>query len=368
MRNREVYLFEDETMGVAATRIVNLDLSNPIVALDLHVKGKRTDLDQGQVNMLISSAISKIEVVDGSDVLFSMDMREAMGLQRYANNEVPKMLIDLGINAVCDAHVKMRFGRDDSDQEWMLDPRKFVNPQIKITYNLPVGALGFVAGQQTFTLKATVCENPTTDPMGFLMAKHIYQWAKGITGDETIDMPRDYLYRLLLLRVYDGIFSTHTEFSRWKLSCDIDRFVPFEIAGDDLSKKEISRYGIGHQVSGTTGDDPQQNYVHHPFGYSHGMSQFGCAAGAAMYVRGSSPWINLPSLAADATIEAARYTEWCCQGFEYNNCLPYPFGNLRDPQEFFDPTSYKSVRLIITQANKGNLKDSGVVLQQVRPY
>lgn len=367
MRNREVYLFEDETMGVAATRIVNLDFSNPLVALDFHVRGKRTDKDAYTNNILISLGVSKIEVVDGSDVLFSMDMAEAMALQRYANNEVPKMLIDAVDNGMNDAHVKIRFGRDDSDQEWMLDPRKFVNPQIKITYNLPVGALNYVAGQQTMTLKATVCENPTTDPMGFLMAKHIYQWNKAAAGDETIDMPRDYLYRLLMLRVYDGVFSAHSEFKRWKLSCDIDRFVPFEIAGDDLSKKEIERYGLGSNVSGATGDDPNQNYVWHPFGYSQGMAQFGCGAGGAMYVRGSSPWRNLPSLAADASIEAARYTEWNCFGYEYNNHMPYPFGNLRDVQEFFDPTSFKSVRLIITQDKTADL-DSGVVLQQVRTY
>ena len=368
MRNREVYLFEDETMGVAATRIVNLDFSNPVVALDFHCRGKRTDEDQAQKQYLMSEGVTKIEIVDGSDVLFSMDMREAMGLQRYANNEVPKMLIDVVTNGMQDAHVKIRFGRDDSDQEWMLDPRKFVNPQVKITYNMPVGALGYVAGQQTMTLKATVCENAISDPVGFLMSKHIYQWAKGTTGDETIDMPRDFLYRLLMLRVYDGVFSTHSEFSRWKLSCDIDRFVPFEIAGDDLGFKERERYGLGSQVSGSMGDAPRQNWIWHPFGLSQGMAMFGCGSGLGLYNRGSSPWRNLPSLPNDASIENNRYTEWNCFGYEFNNCLPYPFGNLVDAQEFFDPTSYKSVRLMITQANHGDGLDSGVVLQQVRPY
>ena len=366
MRNREVYLFEDETMGVAATRIVNLDFSNPLVALDLHVRGKRTD-EVTIPNILISRTVSKIEIVDGSDVLFSMDMREAMALQRYANNEVPKMLIDGAANAMNDAHVKIRFGRDDSDQQWLLDPRKFVNPQVKITYNMPVGAQNYVAGQQTFTLKATVCENPVTDPMGFLMAKHIYQWNKAAAGDETIDMPRDYLYRLLMVRVYDGSYSAHSEFKRWKLSCDIDRFVPFEIAGDDLSKKEIERYGIGNNVSGATGTAGGEMWIWHPFGYSQGMNGFSCSAGGCFNVNASAPWKNHPALANNADPEAARYIEMNCWGYEYNNHMPYPFGNLIDPEEFFDPTSFKSVRLIITQDKTAAL-DSGIVLQQVRPY
>jgi len=366
MRNREVYLFENETMGVAATRIVNLDFSNPIVALDLHIRGKRFDVDTHD-NILISRAVSKIEIVDGSDVLFSMDMMEAMALQRYANNEVPAMVILARTTWWNDAHVKIRFGRDDSDQEWMLDPRKFVNPQVKITYNLPVGAANYQAGLQTFTLKATVCENPTTDPMGFLMSKHIYQWNKAAAGDETIDMPRDFLYRLLMLRVYDGDMSAHDEFSRWKLSCDIDRFVPFEIAGDDLSQKEMERYGCGTQMSQATGTDGGECWWWHPFGFSKGMGGGSCGAGECFNVDGSAPWRNHAALAANADIEAARSVEMLCHGYEYNNHMPYPFGNLRDAEEFFDPTSFKSVRLMITQANTVGL-DSGVVLQQVRPY
>jgi len=366
MRNREVYLFEDETMGVAATRIVNLDFSNPIVALDFHVRGKRTDKFT-QPNILISQHVSKIEIVDGSDVLFSMDMMEAMALQRYANDEVPKMLIDGAANAMNDAHVKIRFGRDDSDQEWMLDPRKFVNPQVKITYNMATGARNYVAGQQTMTLKATVCENPSGDPMSFLMSKHIYQWSKAAAGDETIDMPRDYLYRLLMLRVYGGSYSAHSEFSRWKLSCDIDRFVPFEISGDDLSKKEIERYGIGSNISGTTGTAGGECWNWHPFGYSQGMNGFTCSAGGALMVNGSAPWKNHASLAAAVDPENDRYIEMNCWGYEYNNHMPYPFGNLKDREEFFDPTSYKSVRLIITQDKTAAL-DSGVVIQQVRMY
>ena len=361
-----MYLFENEVMGVAGTRIVNLDFSNPLVALDLHVQGKRTD-KVTIPNILISKTVSKIEIVDGSDVLFSMDMMEAMALQRYANNEVPVMGVEGAANGWNEAHVKIRFGRDDSDQEWMLDPRKFVNPQVKITYNLPTGVQGYVAGSQTFTLKATVCENPISDPMGFLMGKHIYQWNKAASGDETIDMPRDYIYRLLMLRVYDGKCSVHSEFSRWKLSCDIDRFVPFNISGSDLSIKERERYGFGTQWSSATGTAGGECWWWHPFGFSHGMSGMSCSAGACFNVDGYAPWKNHAALANNVDLTNGRYVEMLCHGYEYNNHIPYPFGNLRDVEEFFDPVSYKSVRLIVTQDDTA-LLDSGVVLQQVRPY
>jgi len=366
MRNREVYLFENEAMGVAATRIVNLDFSNPIVALDLGVHGERTDRNSAK-NMLISQHVSKIEIVDGSDVLFSMDMMEAMALQRYANNEVPRMIIDAVAGAGNDAHVKIRFGRDDSDQEWMLDPRKFVNPQIKITYNLATGAAGYVAGQQSFTLKAVVCENPTREPMGFLMSKNIYGWNKAAAGDETIDMPRDYLYRLLLTRVYGGDFSAHSEFKRFKMSCDIDRFVPFNIAGWELSLKEIERYGPGNQVTGINCPGAGPAWWWHPFGLSQGANFFSCSSGPCFYLNASAPWRVGLALANNVGIALNRYIEVNAWGYEYNNHIPYPFGNLRDVEEFFDPTSFKSVRLIVSQDKTAAL-ESGIVLQQVRPY
>ena len=54
-------------------------------------------------------------------------------------------------------------------------------------------------------------------------------------------------------------------------------------------------------------------------------------------------------------------------GSEFGFCEPYRFGNLKDPEEWFDPASYMSVRLIVEQLAVAG-QTAGIVLQQKRNY
>jgi len=70
----------------SGTRIFNLDFSNPIMALMIGIKGRRYDLSD-TYNCLIPRAISKIEVVDGSDVYFNEHGRgvSVISLSQWGN-------------------------------------------------------------------------------------------------------------------------------------------------------------------------------------------------------------------------------------------------------------------------------------------
>ena len=367
MRNREVYMVQDEALGVAATRIFNLDFSFPIVCLDIEVYGVYYSDVQAN-NPLLNRCITKIEIVDGSDVLYSTDMREAQALQFYTRNGQPGMWINARAAGANRTHVKISFGRDDSDNEWMLDPRKFINPQLKITYALPIGGDGkWTDGNQTMSVKATICENPIGDPAGFLMTKQIYEWASATAGDETIDMPRDYLYRLLLPRIYDFTGGFNTEFTNFKLSCDIDRFVPFNIDCRDLRLKEEEEYGQMYQHVSGEGDGAAGFGLWNAFGNCRGGTLAMPVAATDAIVTGNAPrrlWIMD---AGGAAISDNEVVEGICFGTCLNDCLPYSFGNLRDAGEFFDPTTFQSVRLIVTQGGTASLM-AAIVLQQVRTY
>ena len=54
------------------------------------------------------------------------------------------------------------------------------------------------------------------------------------------------------------------------------------------------------------------------------------------------------------------------QGFELFDTEVIPFGNFQDETHWFDPKPWKSVRLILTQAQTAVA--SAIVLQQVRHY
>jgi len=368
MRNRSVYLVEDEVLDASGTRIFNLDFSNPLLALIVTVEGKKFDMSDTH-NPIIAREISKIEIVDGSDVLFSMNMEEAMALQLYGSGKQPFMSYsNNSTSGRCRATVKIAFGRDDSDQEWMLDLKKFVNPQLKITYAFTEGAGFWTDNYQKLTVHAVVCENPAREAMGFLMGKQIYTWAKATSGDETIDMPRDYLYRLMMIRVKDSDTPTYAEISKIKLSCDIDRFVPVNITTQDLFFENAVRYGILSQQMETIGDGADTDIkAHCPFANNWGANVECWNSGDVAVIKRPYSGYSTIGRTSAVALTANQRAIVTHLGYEYNWCEPYPFGNLRDVEEFFDPISFKAVRLILTQAQT-DACDSGVVLQQLRPY
>jgi len=368
MRNRKAVLVHQEVLDPSGTRIFNLDFSNPIIALMIGVLGRRYDLSDTN-NCLIPRAISKIEVVDGSDVLFSMNMEEALALGLYHTGEMPFEASCAGSYQDSIAQVKIPFGRDDSDNEWMLDPKKFVNPQLKITYAFSEAAAHWKADTQKLTVRALVCENPISEPMGFLMAKRIYTWNKATSGDETIDMPRDYKYRMMIIRVKDSDTPTYAEITKVKLSCDTDRFIPLEEYLEDIAHENVSKYGL-RDFQGICHGDGADTAIkgYHPFAWNWGARTESWNFGAISEI--ARPYSFYSTFVKDSTPTALINGQRVIHthlGWEYYGTEVLRFGNLRDAEEFLDPTPFQSVKAILTQAQT-DAAESAIVLQQLRPY
>ena len=368
MRNRKVVIVDQETLDPSGTRIFNLDFSNPIVALVVLAEGKRYD-NSDTNSPIISRGVSKIEVVDGSDVLHSMTMEEAMAMQLYTTKKKPFETCLQGTYAECEAQVKIAFGRDDSDQEWMLDPKRFINPQLKITYSFPEEAASWGVDNQKLSVAAILCENPLRDPTAFLMGKQIYTWTKAASGDETIDLPRDYPYRLMLMRCKDSLTPTWAEFTNLKISCDMDRFVPVNERMEDISRLNMSDIGFvffQNTAIGDGADTAIKNY--NPFAWNWGACIESWNYGAlAVVMRPYSGYTTCGKDSTPTALTASQRAIMTHRGWNYNWCEGYPFGNLRDPEEFFDPITFKSVRAIITQGQAAGYSSS-IVLQQLRNY
>ena len=367
MKLREVYLSDREQLGVTATRIWNLDLSDPIMYIKLRFEAL-TDYAAGCNGNRLPDCVSKIEVVDGSDVLYSTDLFEALAQHIYSGHEMPwANQWDCGLD-VSDVQCCLWFSRDTSDQQFMLDPKKFVNPQLKITYNFPVAAGDYVVSSQFVSVIAMVCENSVREPEGFLMTKQVYEWLTTIGATETIDMPRDHPWRFFMARLYYPGFALYQVLSHYKLSCDIDKFVPMDLRARDLAQENFGIYPSMHMQSQSMGDGaalPLTSY--HYFGWCHGTTclsnnnnqialPYGIASGIINWANGA--------LGAIGNLNAVIGT---VHGSEFGFCEPYRFGNLKDPEEWFDPSSYMSVRLMVQQLAVAGQR-AGIVLQQKRPY
>lgn len=368
MRNRKQVICNDKVLAASGTEIINLDFSNPISRLIIGLKGRKGNASNTN-NPRIERYISKVEIVDGSDVLFSMSGTQLCALQFYGGNGLPYHSI------TCHSYVdgnriwaSIFFGRDISDNEWALDPKKFVNPQLKITYAFTIAAASWTINAQKLTVIAEVIENPVTEPMGFLMSKQIYNWVSAASGDETIDMPRDYLYRLIMLQSYDCTTPLYGQITKTKISCDIDRFVPLNEDNRDIHYDNFAKYGmqvVNTEAIGDGATDPLKLY--HPFWHSYGGDLNSWAGVADVAIENVYSGYNGGHDTAGGFIGANERANHNAHGLDYQACDVIRFGNLRDVQEFLDPTSYQSVRLILTEAGAAALQNY-VVLQQLRPY
>jgi len=376
MRLRTATLTEDETITTTGTVIHDLDFTDPVRALILGFYGKRFDHSDTNDPMLLED-IDKIEVVDGSDVLFSCTGTEAGANQLYSTGKRPFLGYTANSGSTNRNQVKILFGRDISDNEYGLDLNRFSNPQLKITHSFTEAAGDWAAGQQSHTVQAIVAEGAPA-PKGFFMTKEMYSFTKATSGDHTIDMPRDYPYRYAIMQVKDAVTPIYAELPNVKLSCNFDEFVPFDVTTEDLAWDNVNEYGmqyVQHEAIGDGSDTDIKSYNQMSWNWGAWTNSWNSGQDC-MVKRPYSGYSTIgrrtcpDSSGADftSTYLANAQRALCTHyGWELFESEILPFGKLEDPEEWFDPTPWKSVRLILTQAQTDAL-DTNVVLQQVRHY
>ena len=366
MRLRKTYLCEDEATIGSATRTFNLDFTDPITAIYLDFIGQRYDKSDTNRPYLLED-IDKIEIVDGSDVLFSLSGTQCAAAQLYHTGKMPFMAISANhVAAYNRMQVKILFGKNEDDTEFALDCTKLVNPQLKVTHSYAEEAEHWKVSGQTMTVQALILEG-APKPRGFFMTKEIYGWTKATTGDETIDLPRDFPYRFIMLQAVHCATPVYAEFSKIKLSCNFDEFVPISETTEDLAHDNWSKYGMLTQQTEVIGEAAAESQVAwYPFAWNWGGDVQCWNTGApAVVMRPYSGYITVNASFGVGLPEGTRAIV-TGQGFELFDTEVIPFGNLMESAQWFQPQQWKSVRLILTQAQTA--VPSSVVIQQVKPY
>jgi len=190
---REIELRRKESIATARTETIDLSLVDPVSAIDVIVKkvnSNRTPIAHpGKI-------IKKIEVVDGSDVLFSMNGQDAVALDYYQHKMVPGAMTNYEVGQWSMVHARVSFGRKLWDEMYALDPKRFSNIQIKIEHDIDLGGSTGTVGD--FSLYAHVFDEKIIEPRGFILSKEIYSFLPVANAWRYIDMPEDYPIRALM--------------------------------------------------------------------------------------------------------------------------------------------------------------------------
>jgi len=241
MNHRIASMLAAEDASTAATKTLDITLNKPISRITVQYKMTNGSNDPTGHP---AKAVTKIEVVDGSNVLYSLSGIEAQALNFYETGRLPVSLITYVSGIQSSVLAEINFGRYLWDELLALDPRKFQNPQLKITHNKALG--GAAPSASTLSVYAHVFDDKAITPAGFLMSKEQYGYTLAASAKEQIDLARDFPYRLMMIKSLTAGKQPWENYNKLKLSEDNDAKV---IINDELVTDLFKLYNEYPRIS-----------------------------------------------------------------------------------------------------------------------
>jgi len=362
MNYRLATILAREAHASDTTKVIDLNLSDPVSQIIIsHEPYMATS---GSPTAHPAGCITKIELVDGSDVLFSLTGKEAQAADWYHRMQEPANVLQYPPTLYGTEMFLMNFGRFLWDPLYAFDPRKFTNPQLKITIDVDGGGTNVTTGY--LTVLAHLFDEKAVEPTGFFMHKEIKDYALAASAHEYTDLPNDYPYRKLFARIQKYGTGPEDCFSTVKLSEDNDKRIPYNHTIAEILRSIV---GQGREYRETI---LSEGYIAGSWSYCTPTyrqvllaTQWRPTPSAALtslfYGDGGRFWVRNQSATSNLWILS---TGWCPHGV-----IELPFGLQDDPTDWYDVTKLGSLRLDILSASGVDSGDScQIFLQQLRPY
>lgn len=360
MKYRISELLSATDLTEAGTKVIPINIQDPISRIDFLFK---TTKSKYGMDSYTHKNITKIEIVDGSDVLFSLDGGQAQALGIY-DRKAPTMQHGQHLTGLSEFDTyPIDFGRYLWDEILALNPKMFRNPQLKITWDENVADTG--VSENEAVVVAHCFDEKEISPVGFLMSKE--HWGTTMPADGTfeyVDLPLDYPIRQILIQ---GYYSAHEP---WNVIEDA------RLSEDNLKRIvwdwNIERYyrymksvwtPVVEQVLGCAASGG--GYLHYvtPTDY-YSVPQITPTSEHYLYSSGWGRGGYLPLKSDVGNIPFGGIII----GYLPNHCVQFPFGNQMDMDDWYDVTKKGSVQLRLESGSAGASGAGAVVLQQLRRY
>ena len=368
MRTRKVYLLKDESFAAAQTKVIDVNIVDPISSIDIIV-----EMTNGAA-MTEASVVKphdefvKIELVDGSDVLASGSMEEFQALNFAEMFDMPYMELTLGNGAVQKEVCTIFFGLGRNDPSHYLVPSKYNNLQLRIQNTFTTAAAtSWAATGHVLSIVANVIEEGAGADEGFLMAKEIYAYTAVDGAVETIDMPRDYPYRMIVLQALKTAYSPISSLEKIKISIDADKYVPVDIDSDHLIFDNAQLFGRAIQSlkKRITGAGVIYGDLYHLVEAELNQDTSASVVGLVTVAGEAVTMEVLIGAAGVNTVSAVEgVVTALLSGLAPHSCLYVPFESLWNPADWLRASQYGDIKLKLTgESALGAIK---VFLQQLR--
>jgi len=238
MNYRLSSIVSEETIIPAKTKVIELDMKDIVSRLQINCE---LNMDGTVLGAHLAEVISNIELVDGSEVLFSMSGKECQALDYYQTGVMPFMAFTdrTGNDAIVTFNIN--FGRWLYDEQLAFDPTKFNNPQLKITHNYQ--ACGGTPSIAVMEVRAYMFDEKEVSPTGFLLSKEHYQFVSGVNNTyHDIEMPTDHpTRRYMIVGRAEGYFCQQVV-KEVRLSEDNLKRIPYDSSVWQLLKSIRSQF------------------------------------------------------------------------------------------------------------------------------
>ena len=366
MKERLVYLQYRVSLADAGTRVFDITATEAIrrMWVELRATNGATN-NQGSP---LAACLKRVQVIDGGQVEVSMDGYEAMAIGAYHLGKMPAGMITELPDNVQSLVFPIAFGRGPRDNEFGFDPRRYVNPQISVQWDLAavnaVGATGFVTGSGVLTVLLELGDEMWR-PSGRLLTKELYSWTTAGSGIEYVELPRDLPLRALYLRLSKSATAFYSMVNQVRLNCDQGRFVPLDMRMTDVLRMHVAqgpRFEVEQLFHRSNGDTLAMALKHEEavslqsFSGDNvlGYNRNGYGEGALSALAGGS------AQTSDISI-LARVSGWLPWGV-----ARLGFGDPDDPATWFPAPDFQNVKLELTQGSASGV--GYVVTEQVQQY
>jgi len=252
MNYRDVLLKNNLTITTAGTSTYDLNLIDPLSQIYF----KFNIANHGTTPVLIAHparAVSKIEIIDGSNVIHSLSGEQMLAANYYDRKLVPQSYF-CGVTGTQSYFTAcIDFGRWLWDPELALHPRHFDNLQMKVTYNKALYESSSTA--MYMTIGAKVFDEKTIDPVGYLRRREVTTWTPSGTATNYIKVPVDLPLRKIFLQGYSTTKNVRGQIHTFKLDENEGKKTPFDTNTRTFLADQWAKYPPIYEPVITKGTD-----------------------------------------------------------------------------------------------------------------
>lgn len=362
MNYREVEILGPTDLGTTGTKTIDINIADTISSIDLI--WRTTVVTVSDMLAPHVACLSKIELVNGSDILFSLSGEEAQALAFYTQGQMPLNNITVVVDDIMESVIPIYFGRYRFDPLLALDPTKFKSLQLRITWDEDAANTSVVVNE--LTVRGWVFDQKTITPRGFLMSKEIKTYDPVANAYEYTNLPTDYPYRLILFRSKSTDTEPLSVLNQLKLSEEHDKRIPLDMTGDEIFFTIIEPMGrITQKVRlNETAADAMALYLAPTFLHSGQIDMDADVIAADDDYTQLAYANNVVTIAATANLVPYLLS---LSGYCPHSCLAIPLGLLDDPDTWYDVRKIENLRLT-TQggAAVGTSPSATIAIQQFR--